>query len=105
MSKRELQGEWSNPPLLTKYKREYAERRRRQTWSLVPVGFLAVLVAMGGASALGLSEGAFLIVLGVVILSFFGFSLLNWRCPSCGAYLGQRLNPRECRACGTVLRD
>lgn len=104
MSKRDLQPERMDSRQLTKHKREYAQKRRRQTLSLVPIGMLGVLVAMGGGGMLGLSDRAFLMAVGGVILSFFGFSLLNWRCPSCDAYLGQRLNPRECKACGAILR-
>jgi len=100
-----IRRERSDPRELTKYKKEYAEKRRRQTASLIPVGVLGATAALGGGGLLGLSEQTFLVIVGAVILSFFGFSLLNWRCPSCGAYLGQRLNPRECKACGTVLRD
>lgn len=90
---------------LTDNKKEYAGRRRRQTLSLIPVGGLAAATAMGGGGALGLSDQTFFVVMGVVILGFFCFSLVNWRCPSCGAYLGQRLNPRECHTCGATLRD
>ena len=90
---------------LTEIKNEYASRRRRQTVSLIPVGVLAAVTAMDGGGMLGLSDQAFLVVAGAVILGFFGFSLVNWRCPSCGAYLGQRLNPRECNACEATLRD
>lgn len=90
---------------LMENKKEYADRRRRQTVSLIPIGGVAAATAMGGGGALGLSDQAFLTVVGVVILGFFVFSLVNWRCPSCGAYLGQRLNPRECNACGATLRD
>ena len=85
--------------------KKYAARRRRQTVSLIPVGGLAAATAMGGGGILGLTDQTFLVVVGVVILGFFGFSLINWRCPSCGAYLGQRLNPRDCSACGAPLRD
>jgi len=95
----------SNPRQLARYKKEYAEKRRRQTVSLIPVGVLGVTTALGGGGVLGLSEQTFLVIVCTVILGFFGFSLINWRCPSCGAYFGQRLNPRECRACGAVLRD
>ena len=105
MPKTDLRPEQSDSRRLTRHKKEYAERRRRQAVSLIPIGGLAAATALGGAGMLGLSDQAFLVVVGVVILGFFGFSLVNWRCPSCGAYLGQRLNPRECNTCGATLRD
>jgi hypothetical protein len=105
MPETDLRRRQADSPHLTENKREYAVRRRRQTVSLIPIGGLAAATVMGGGGMLGLSDQAFLVVVGVVILGFFGFSLVNWRCPSCGAYLGQRLNPRECNACGANLRD
>jgi uncharacterized membrane protein YGL010W len=40
----------------------------------------------------------------VVIAAFIVFSALNWRCPSCGKYLGTNIGRRVCRRCGTRLR-
>lgn len=40
----------------------------------------------------------------LVIAAFIGFSAVNWRCPSCKKYLGQDINRRVCRKCGTRLR-
>lgn len=92
-------------PDIVRYRREYAERRRRQAVSVVPVGVLGVLVAVGGNGLLGLSEQAGVFAVGAVVLAFFGYSLVNWRCPACDRYLGQRLNPRQCPSCGQALRD
>ena len=43
-----------------------------------------------------------LIVLGIctVSLGALGFSIYNWRCPSCGKHLGGTVDPRRCRKCG-----
>lgn len=105
MGKTDLKGPPSDSRQLTRCKKEYAAKRRRQAVSVIPVGALGAVTAMGGGGMLGLSDQVFLVVVGVVILGFFLFSLVNWRCPSCGAYLGQRLNPRACNACGATLRD
>jgi len=105
MAETDLRRTQDDPRQLTASKKQYADRRRRQTMSMIPVAGLAAATAMGGGDFLGLSDQTFLVVVGVVILGFFGFSLANWRCPSCGAYLGQRLNPRGGRACGATLRD
>ena len=85
--------------------REYALRRRRQALSTIPVGVLGLALVVGGGSPFGLAESSVLVIVGVVVLGFFGYSLGNWRCPECSAYLGQRLNPRKCPACGDSLRD
>ncbi|HSG08842.1 MAG TPA: hypothetical protein VLA36_10825 [Longimicrobiales bacterium] len=90
---------------VARHKNTYAERRRRQTLSMVPVGLLAVTVAMGGGAVVGLTASASLVVVAAVVLGFFGYSLVNWRCPACDRYLGQRMNPRACPSCGQVLRD
>jgi hypothetical protein len=40
----------------------------------------------------------------VLIAAFIGFSAFNWRCPSCKKYLGNDINKRICKHCGTRLR-
>jgi hypothetical protein len=40
----------------------------------------------------------------VLIAMFIGFSAINWRCPSCKKYLGNDINRRICKHCGTRLR-
>ncbi len=40
----------------------------------------------------------------IVIAAFAGFSSVNWRCPSCGKYLGSDINRRICKRCGIRLR-
>jgi len=40
----------------------------------------------------------------IMIAAFIGFSSYNWRCPSCKKYLGNDINRRGCRHCGTRLR-
>ena len=105
MARTDLQSRDYELRQLAIQKKEYAIRRRRQTISVIPVGVLGVAVAVGGGGLFGLGEQAVLVLVGAVVLSFFGYSLVNWRCPACSAYLGQRLNPEKCRACGATLRD
>ena len=40
----------------------------------------------------------------ILIAAFIGFSAVNWRCPSCGKYLGNNINRRDCRHCGVRLK-
>ena len=39
----------------------------------------------------------------VLIAAFIGFSVFNWRCPSCKKYLGRDINRRICKKCGSRL--
>ena len=32
------------------------------------------------------------------------FSVFNWRCPACNAYLGKGISPKFCRRCGAQLQ-
>lgn len=40
----------------------------------------------------------------ILIAVFIGFSVFNWRCPSCNKYLGSDINRRICKKCGIRLR-
>jgi len=40
----------------------------------------------------------------ILIAVFIGFSVFNWRCPSCNKYLGCDINRRICNKCGIKLR-
>jgi len=40
----------------------------------------------------------------LLVATFIGFSVFNWRCPSCTKYLGRDINRRICKKCGARLR-
>jgi hypothetical protein len=40
----------------------------------------------------------------ILIGVFIGFSVINWRCPSCNKYLGSDINKRICKKCGIRLQ-
>jgi hypothetical protein len=40
----------------------------------------------------------------ILIAVFIGFSVINWRCPSCNKYLGSDINKRICKKCGIRLQ-
>ncbi len=40
----------------------------------------------------------------VAIVAFVSFSALNWRCPSCGKYLGGDVHRQTCKKCGARLQ-
>jgi putative flippase GtrA len=41
---------------------------------------------------------------GIIIAAFIGFSVYNWRCPSCNKYLSADINRRICKKCGSRLQ-
>ncbi|MCK9418065.1 MAG: hypothetical protein M0R70_01650 [Nitrospirae bacterium] len=40
----------------------------------------------------------------VIIGSYIGFTSQNWKCPSCGKYLGTDINRHVCKKCGARLQ-
>lgn len=91
------------------FKAEFAVKRRRQ-WLGVLVALVAVVgVAILGnrpqRNLLGLPASAWQTLAIVAVLGVVVFSLINWRCPACGRYLGRTFNPAFCARCGIALRD
>lgn len=87
---------------------EFARRRMRQIILVIPVliGMAAMFwleknpqTSIGGLDPSVLAIGFFVLVAGAI-----GFSLFNWRCPSCNGYLGKAINPKFCSKCGFNLR-
>ena len=86
---------------------EFGVRRGRQLLAIGVALFLVVFLAVlhnrptvPGAFSRNTLFGAQVII----IAAFIGFSSLNWRCPSCKKYLGNDMNRRVCRKCGSRLR-
>ncbi len=87
------------------------EFRRRRTRQLVAIAVtLFLLVALPwrqshpGILFGEISSGAVLAGEIVVMAAFIIFSASNWRCPSCGRYLGGDLGRRRCKRCGQRLQ-
>lgn len=51
----------------------------------------------------GISNYVLLFLLIGLIIGGVIFSIINWRCPSCNAYLGKKLSQKYCSSCGTKL--
>jgi hypothetical protein len=86
---------------------DFGVRRGRQLFAIVVALFLVLFLAMLHKSPTVLGEFSKNDILGaqvVVIAAFIGFSSVNWRCPSCNKYLGNDMNRRVCRKCGSRLR-
>jgi hypothetical protein len=86
---------------------EFGVRRGRQLLAIGVALFLVFFLAMlhKGPTVLGESSKDTLFGLQVIVIAaFIGFSGFNWRCPSCDKYLGNDINRRLCRKCGSRLR-
>ncbi len=84
----------------------YAVRRSRQLIAI------AVAISLMLAAALvyrrpdllgAFSSSTLMKVQLLIILLFVNFTSFNWRCPSCGKYLGSDLGRKRCRKCGVLL--
>jgi hypothetical protein len=91
---------------LVEIKRRYAIRRRRQWFVAGPV-IVALVSLWIWLRVTGTEEADWLRptvrVASLAVLGLFVFSLFNWRCPRCNAYLG-RWSFKHCSNCGIELR-
>jgi hypothetical protein len=87
---------------------QFKALRKRQLLATIPIVLaFIILIGLGDnpeANIAGLPSNvlqgvAFVIIVGVLIFSFF-----NWRCPSCKKYLGKAFNPKFCTKCGAQLQ-
>lgn len=97
---------------LAEFKRQYAERRRRQlilAVILVPMVIGVQLMGHGEGGgvlqAIGLTEdlagkGFFAMVMVALLFSF-----KNWRCPACDGYLGRSVGHQFCPKCGVKFKS
>jgi len=88
-------------------KQQFRARRRRQLWATLPLLALVALSFWTRAqpdAAIGGVPLAKLVPVAIVALAaFVVFTLVNWRCPACGSYLGKGIGPSFCRKCGVAL--
>ena len=83
---------------------EFVRRRRRQIIVTIPL-FVVVL-----ATSVFLTDGTtpksplLIAAFVLALISLVTFSLINWRCPACRAYLRKATNPKFCPNCGVALR-
>lgn len=97
------------PQQKAEFRAEFAVRRRRR-WLGVAVILVAVVVMVlagrrPGGTVLGIGPATWQPIGIVVVLGAVIFSLINWRCPACGRYLGRTFNPAFCPRCGIALRE
>ena len=87
--------------------RDFTVRQTRQIIAIAAALFSVLLLAalykrpdlFGKFSQYSLS-----VLQVMLVIVFINFTAFNWRCPSCGKYLGSNINRRVCRRCGARLR-
>jgi hypothetical protein len=92
----------------TKFKQEFATRRKRQILLVVPIVAAMLAFALfqdeAAQTVMGIPMSVMGPVFAVLIVGAIGYSFVNWRCPACRAYLGKRLGPQFCARCGVALQ-
>ena len=84
---------------------EFLRRRKRQMIIIAPTIFAVVMLVGADQGGIPGVQPRVLIGLSIaLIVGCVGFSLTNWRCPSCQRYLGKALNPKFCLHCGVPLQ-
>lgn len=88
--------------------RDFRARQSRQILAIAAAMFLVLSVAVlhkrpdiFGAYSKSMLFGAQV----GLIAAFFGFTAYNWRCPSCGKFLGNNIHRNRCGRCGTRFRE
>lgn len=102
-----MDGERRLDPEQAAHVRErYAAKRKAQLLLIVPVLAMVplLILAKERQEILGIPSGLVRPVAFAVVVAGVLFSLYNWRCPSCGRYLGRSLAHRFCPSCGVPLR-
>lgn len=86
---------------------EFAKRKKRQ----IAIAFILAPIILMKVFEPKLDNIPFMnetLILGVFLVIIFGsliFSFINWRCPSCGKYLGKEISINHCKKCGVQLVD
>lgn len=88
-------------------KREFIVRQTRQIIAIAVALFLVLLFAVlyKRPGLLGnFSKDTLSILQVLLVIAFLNFTAFNWRCPSCGKYLGSDISRHVCRRCGARLQ-
>lgn len=88
-------------------RREFIVRQTRQIIAIAAALFLVLLFAViyKRPGLFGnFSKDTLSVLQVLLVIAFFNFTAFNWRCPSCGKYLGGDITRRVCRRCGARLQ-
>ena len=85
---------------------EFARRKRMTSVGLLLIGLplYGVVSGIRGTSVLGMGVTGWLVVWVAVASGVSLWFLRIWRCPACGASLGQPPAVDACRKCGVAFR-
>ena len=87
---------------------EFGRRKRLQLIISIPIFIIIILFIIihdkPDFTALGIPFIELLYIFMAVISAAIIFSIYNWRCPSCGKYLGKGIDPKFCPKCGVKLQ-
>jgi hypothetical protein len=89
-------------------RREFIVRQTRQIIAIAAALFLVLLFAAlyKRPDLFGnFSKDTLAALQALLVIVFLNFTAFNWRCPSCGKYLGSDINRRVCRRCGARLQQ
>ncbi len=87
--------------------RKFHQRQSRQILAMAVAMFLVLLCAVlyKRPDLVGtISKTTLFGVQAAVIILFIGFTIYNWRCPSCGKSLGNDVFRNVCKKCGVRLK-
>lgn len=88
---------------------EFKIRKKKQFTVVLPLVILMIgLLAMSDNPEFTLFELPRSVLYAVAAVGIIGgiiFSLKNWRCPACSAYLRKNISPKFCPSCGIKLQS
>jgi hypothetical protein len=87
-------------------KAEFARRKKMTLVGLLMIGLplYGVVRGIGGTPVLGMGTTGWWIVWAAVATGVSLWFLRLWRCPACGAPLGQPPSTTTCRKCGAAFQ-
>jgi len=88
-------------------KQDFAKRRKFQLtaiWVTLVLLLAPALLYHHSQLLADFSKNDLLAAQVLILCAFIGFTAANWRCPSCGSYLGPNLSRRFCGRCNTELQ-
>ncbi len=85
---------------------EFKKRRLRQLLVGIPLlpAMIFLLLTTERGTKMQSADTPLVAALAALVFGALIFSFWNWRCPSCGKYLGKAINPKFCNKCGTKLQ-
>ena len=92
--------------LASRVMREYQKRRKKQWIVLLlclPV-ILLFLLQVADRHLVFIGTGALAVITVVFLGCVAAFTLVNWRCPNCNAFLGKNITAHRCEECGVRLQ-